>query len=130
MISGRPSCICCRCLRICRSRDQPEGLPEILDQVVGILDADRQSNEPIADPSTEALVARQPRVRCDCRTCDQRANAAEARGDRWQRHFLDELVGLLGGAAQLKAQHTAEAAEELAGARVARMALEAGAVAL
>ncbi len=35
---------------------------------------------------------------------------------------------LLGGAAQLKAQHTAEAAEELAGARVARMALEAGVV--
>ena len=52
-------------------RHLTEGLVEVLDEVVGVLDADGETNEPVADAGALTLITREPRMRGDRWTRDQ-----------------------------------------------------------
>src|SRR5580658_2618690 len=76
-------------------------LLQILHEVLGRLDAHRQSQQPVADAEPQPLIARQARVRGSRRTREQRVHAAEARRDDRQAHARGELLGLRRAAVQL-----------------------------
>src|SRR5687767_460073 len=61
------------------SRSGMDRLLEVGDQVLGVLDADAQSDEAVGDAGLRALVRGQVRVRCVTRLGDERVHAAEAR---------------------------------------------------
>ena len=69
-------------------------LLQILDQIVRILDPDRQANQRIVDAERLALLGRNRGMRHQARMIDQALDAAEAFGDRENPQALQEAASL------------------------------------
>jgi len=83
---------------------------EIRDQIVAILDAERQPHQRVRDAERVALVARQIPVGHRRGHFDQRLDAAEARADVRNAHAVDEATGRIEVGFQLEGHYAAEAA--------------------
>ena len=70
-----------------------ESRREVLDQVLGVLDPDREADQPVADAELPALVRRKAGVRGGRGPRDERFDAAEARRLDRELQALEEPVG-------------------------------------
>src|SRR5262249_18640196 len=102
----------------------PERLLEVLEQVLGGLDADREAQQAVTDPETLAILARETRVRSGRRARQERMHAPQARRDRRDPYPGGELIGTLGRTLKLEGEPAAEAGEQAPGALVPRVAFE------
>ena len=66
---------------------------QILDQIVGVLEPDRQAHQPVADAELGALRRRQPLMRGGGRMRDQALGVAEIVGDGDQLEPIEEAEG-------------------------------------
>src|SRR3984885_7202294 len=105
-------------------RSSVERPAQVLYEILGRLNADRQAQQPVADAEARAILARQAGVRGRRRARQQRVHTAQAWRDDRDRHARGELVGAAGGPPELEAQHAAEALEQALGALMPRMRLE------
>jgi len=103
-------------------------LSEVFHQIIGRFDPHRQTNEPFCNPGMLPILARHPRMRRGGRPRDKRFDSAQTGCHNRQRRPSYEVIRLFSAALQLETQHTAEAFEQLARARVARVTLESGIV--
>src|SRR5262244_1449929 len=97
---------------------------EIRDEVLWVLDPDREPHQVIADPERGAHVGRDRAMRHQRRMLDQAFDAAEAFREREQTAALEETPGVVEGAGQVGRDHAAEGTHLLPGERVLRMARE------
>src|ERR1700683_997152 len=105
-------------------RSSVERPAQVLDEILGRLNADRQAQQPVADAEARAILARQAGVRGRRRARQERVHTAQAWRDDREGHARGELVGAAGGPLELEAQHATEALEQALGALMPRMRLE------
>src|SRR6266481_3358420 len=95
-----------------------EGLGEIGDQVVGVLDADREANQVVLDADLEPLLAAELVEAHDRGLLDQALDSAQRGRDERDRARVHHPGRRVEIARDLEGDHTAEAAHLLAGDRV------------
>src|SRR5262245_51827563 len=95
---------------------------EIGDEVLRVLDPDREPHQGIADPEGRAYLRRDRAVRHQRRMLDQAFDAAEAFSEGEQPAALEEAPGIVEGAGEVGGDHAAEGTHLLRGERVLRMA--------
>src|SRR5579883_403983 len=103
-------------------------LVEIGEEVVEILDADRQADERVADAQRLALLGRQRGMRHDGGMLDQALDAAETLGQGEDLDALEEAPRRRQIAGELDRHHAAEALHLAARERVLRMGGKPGVV--
>src|SRR5438105_3451848 len=104
----------------------PQCIVEVSDDVLGCLDSDGETNKTIGDAEALSIVCRNPGVRRGYGARDQRFDATQTGGADRQCRIIHEPLRFFDTAFQLEAQHSAVTIEQLAGARMAGMTLQAG----
>src|SRR5579863_8907013 len=102
-----------------------ERLGEVLDQILGGLDTDREPQQGVGDAETQPVLAREARVGGGRGAREEGVYAAQARGQRGNAYPRGETIGQCRIAPELEAQDPTETREELARPRVPRMSLQA-----
>lgn len=92
-----------------------EGLAEVLDEIVNVLDAHREADHVVIDAEEHALLLRYAGVRHDRGALDQGLHSAEGLREGPQLEGLEEVSGFGEVASEVKGDHGAES--RLLGAR-------------
>src|SRR5262245_26553553 len=96
--------------RLCRA--DPDTLSECVlqvgNQVVDVLDANRDSDETICDSQSQPLLRGHGRMRHRCAMRDQRLDSSQTLSERAELHTLEKSLCLV-QAAEIESDHAAEA---------------------
>src|SRR5207248_11759705 len=97
---------------------------QVFEQILGRLDADRKTQQSVADPEARPLLGRESRMRSRRRPGEERMHATEARSHDREAHPGGKFIGATRRPLELEAQDAAEACEQAPGAGMSRMRLE------
>src|SRR5690606_14947916 len=90
--------------------DRGERPPQVVDQILRILEADGEPHEPVDDPDAAPLLFLDVRMRHRDRVRDQCLDGAEVLGERAEPHRVHQLLAGRDAPFHLEPQHRAEAA--------------------
>src|SRR5207245_1756464 len=103
-----------------------EGLTEVVDDVLDVLDADTEADQAVRQAARVAYGGRDVDMGHGGRVRDHRLDGAQALGRSAEADAVHERAAGVDAARKLKRDHAAEALHLSGGDRVARVAREAG----